>query len=66
MKNGYRPDLGGFGAHLGLRNGLEELLRQPIPEQDVVFYTRNDISSDIEYTRKTAPSRHSRRRRYGK
>lgn len=66
MKNGYKPDLGGFGAHLGLRNGLEELLRQPVPQQDVIFYTRDDISSDAEYARKSVPYRRGRRRRYGK
>lgn len=66
MKNGYRPDLGGFGAHLGLRNGLEELLRQPVPQQDVIFYARNDISSETEYPRKTAQNRRGRKSRYGK
>ena len=67
MKRMYKPNLGGFDAHLGLRNGLEELLRQPVPEQDVVFYTADDISSDAGKPRPAMPyRRRGRYRRIGK
>ncbi len=44
----YSPDLRGFAEKLGLKNGVYDLIRRPVPRQDVLYFSQNDINGSIE------------------
>ncbi len=46
MQKNYKPDLGGFSDKLGLKNGIDDLLRRPVPRQEILYFDNNDITGE--------------------
>ena len=66
MQQKYRPDLGGFANKLGIRNGIEELLKRPVPKQEILYYEGNDITGMGRNLPVSAYSLRKRRQYYRK
>ena len=47
MQNNYKPDLGGFANKLGLKNGIEDLIKRPVPSQEILYFRADDINGEI-------------------
>lgn len=47
MRNNYKPDLGGFSDKLGLKNGIYDLIKRPVPRQEILYFENNDITGEI-------------------
>ncbi len=65
MGTTYKPNMAGFSARLKLKNGIDELLKRPVPQQEILYYQQNDIIDAIpvpQYNR-TTNSRNRRTRR---
>ncbi len=43
MGKPYRPNMAGFSERLGLKNGIDELIKRPVPQQEILYYQDNDL-----------------------
>ncbi len=43
MGKPYRPNMAGFSERLGLKNGIDELIKRPVPQQEILYYYDNDF-----------------------
>ncbi|MBE7056300.1 MAG: hypothetical protein E7388_02510 [Ruminococcaceae bacterium] len=64
MSKLYKPQLGGFANKLGLKNGIDELIRRPVPQQEILHLNNNDINGP-RFDGKSG-NKYNRRRNYRK
>lgn len=43
MGTPYRPNMAGFSERLGLKNGIDDLLKRPVPKQEILYYREDDF-----------------------
>ncbi len=54
MNTPYRPNMAGFSQRLGLKNGIEDLVKRPVPQQEILYYDSNDMidgKAQLQYNR---------------